>query len=269
MNLATYTSQHSHPDPWLLAACNAKLLGFPYSGGKMQLVKYIKPHMPPWGGIYCEPFAGLGNLYWKMALTSEYEQWRLNDIRTHIFFRALATHGHIVKVPPRSHEEFLRQKAAFKLGDPAAILLGPYFSFNGGFYGKGRRKDKGSIGAASYEARLRMCHSIVTITQPTITSLDWKLVVADLGPDDFAYFDPPYANCKVGSYRADDINHEELVEELLKAPYRWLLSEYEHPVYARLGRPFWRKEVQLCATNFRNNKDHGHARRVECLWRKY
>jgi hypothetical protein len=77
-----------------------------------------------------------------------------------------------------------------------------------------------------------------------------------------------YANGNVGtSYRANDIIHEELVEELRKAPYRWLLSEYEHPVYARFGRPFCRKEVQLRTTNFRD--DGGKGRRVECLWRNY
>lgn len=261
------TLQHLYNDPWLLAARNAKLLGFTYSGGKMKLAHYIQPHMPPSGGIYCEPFAGLGNLYWKMALTSEYEKYRLNDIRTHIFFRALATHGHKVDVPARSREEFLRRKAAFALGDPAAILLGPYFSFNGGFYSKGERQDKGSITADSYGKRLRMCQSIMNLTQPSITAVDWKLVVTDLGPDDFVYFDPPYKDCAVGSYRSNDINHEELVEELLRAPYRWLLSEYDHPVYARLGRPCWRKEVQLRTTNFLD--DGGKGRRVECLWRKY
>jgi hypothetical protein len=46
-----------------------------------------------------------------------------------------------------------------------------------------------------------------------------------------------------------------------------MLSEYEHPVYARLGRPFWRKDVQLRTTNFRD--DGGKGRRVECLWRNY
>ena len=75
--------------------------------------------MPLRGRIYCEPFAGLGAIYWSMALTSEYEQWRLNDIRTHAFFRALGTHGNSVQVPARSHDEFQRQKADFGLGDPA------------------------------------------------------------------------------------------------------------------------------------------------------
>ena len=261
------TSQQPYYAPWLLAARNASLLGFTYSGGKMKLAKYILPFTARSGGIYCEPFAGLANVYWKAALTLQFDEWRLNDIRTAPFYRALATHGDSLDVPPRSHEEFLRQKAAFNMGDPAAILLGPYLSFNGGFYGKGKRQDKGSITASSYEARLRMSHAIMTLTQPAVTAIDWKQVVADLGADDFAYFDPPYADCKVGSYRSNDINHEELVEELLRAPYRWLLSEYEHPVYAQLGRPFWQKEVQLRTTNFRD--DGGQGRRMECLWRNY
>jgi site-specific DNA-adenine methylase len=192
----------------------------------------------------------------------------LNDIRTAPFFRALATYGRSVAVPPRSHEEFVRQKAAFALGDPAAILLGPYFSFNGGFYDKGERQDKGSITGPSYEARLRMSHAIMTLTQPEVTAFDWKQVVADLGRNDFVYFDPPYADCKVGTrYRANDIDHDELVEELQKAPYKCLLSEYEHPIYFRLGKPFWRKEVQLRTTNLRD--DGGKGRRVECPWRNY
>jgi site-specific DNA-adenine methylase len=261
------TSPQFSYDPSLLAARNASRLGFTYSGAKNGLAKYILPYMPPRGGIYCEPFAGLAALYWRMALTGDYEQWRLNDIRTAPFFRALLARGNALEVPARSHEAFARQKAAFAMGDPAAILLGPYFSFNGGFYDKGERQDKGSITGPSYEARLRMSHAIMTLTQPAITAVDWKQVVADLGVGDFAYLDPPYADCKVGSYHSNDINHEELVEELLRTPYRWLLSEYEHPVYARLGRPFWRKEVQLRTTNFLD--DGGKGRRVECLWRNF
>ena len=261
------TSPQTSLDPWLLAARNASLQGFTYSGGKMKLAKHILPFMPHSGRIYAEPFAGLGNLYWKAALILQFDEWWINDIRTAPFFRTLGTHGSSVEVPARSHEEFVRQKAAFALSDPTAILLGPYFSFNGGFYAQGERQNKGSITASSYEGRLRMAHSIMTFTQPEITAVDWKLAVADLGPRDFVYFDPPYKGCKVHGYRADDIDHEELAEELTRAPYRWLLSEYDHPVYARLGKPFWRKEVQLRTTNFRD--DGGKGRRMECLWRNY
>jgi site-specific DNA-adenine methylase len=267
MNTEANTLPQTYSDPWLLAARNAKVLGFTYSGGKMKLAKYISPFIPFSGRTYCEPFAGLGNLYWNVALISEYEQWRLNDIRTNRFFYALATHGNTVQVPPRSHEEFERQRVAFKLGDPTAILLGPYLGFNGSFYDKGERQERGSVRAVTYEARLRMAHSIVTVTQPQITGRDWKLSVADLGPNDFAYFDPPYRDCKVGSYKSGDIDHEELVEHLLRARYRWLLSEYENPIYAKFGKPFWRRDVQLRSTNFRD--DGGKGRRVECLWRNF
>jgi hypothetical protein len=33
------------------------------------------------------------------------------------------------------------------------------------------------------------------------------------------------------------------------------------------GEPIWRKEVQLCSTNFRH--DGGKEKRIECLWRNY
>jgi hypothetical protein len=170
-----YTSPQFSYDPWLLAARNASRLGFTYSEPKNGLAKYIQPYMPPRGGIYCEPFAGLAALYWKMALTADYEQWRLNDIRTAPFLRAFLTRGNALEVPARSHEEFARQKASFALGDTAAILLGLYFSFNGGFYDKGERQDKGSITAPSYDARLRMSHAIMSLTQPEVTAFDWSM----------------------------------------------------------------------------------------------
>jgi len=93
-------------------------------------------------------------------------------------------------------------------------------------------------------------------------------VGADLGDDDFAYFDPPYLGATVHGYRGDDIDHRELVEELKNAKYRWMLSEYLHPLYVEaFGQPFWTRDVQLCSTNFRY--DGGAGRRVECLWRNY
>lgn len=92
--------------------------------------------------MYCEPFAGLGNLYWKAALTLQFDDLWLNDIRTAPFFRALFTHGDSLEVPARSHDEFKRQNAAFKLGDPTSILLGPYFSRDGGPYDKEERQEK-------------------------------------------------------------------------------------------------------------------------------
>ena len=52
-------------------------------------------------------------------------------------FCAIRTHGHKIKVPPRSRQEFERQRDAFKRGDPIAILLAPHLAYSGGLYESG------------------------------------------------------------------------------------------------------------------------------------
>jgi hypothetical protein len=242
--------------------------GYAYPGAKKRLAKTIVSFMPPSCHTYAEPFAGRGNVFWRAATTLQYDRWWLNDTHTAPFFRAVLSHGSTVQVPAHTREEFERQEAASTWGDPIAILLAPYLSYNGAGYAAGYRSAKGSPTPAGYERTLRQSHHILTQTQATVTGLDWKAVAADLGEDDFAYFDPPYFGAKVVAYRSDDISHWELVEELKNAKYRWLLSEYYQPIYVEaFGQPFWQKQVQLCSTNFLD--DGGKERRVECLWRNY
>jgi len=58
-----------------------------------------------------------------------------------------------------------------------------------------------------------------------------------------------------------------MVEMLLQAKFKWVLSEYPHPLYlSTLGEPFWRKDVQLVV---KDRKRHEEERRVECLWKNY
>jgi len=194
--------------------------------------------------------------------------WWLNDIRQARFFNAIISHGSTLQVPTHTREEYERQKIASRLGDPIATLLESYLTYNGAGYHAGYRSAKGSPTQAGYQRTLRQSGVILLQTQPTITDRDWREVVADLGDDDFAYFDPPYLNATVHGYRGDDIDHWELVEKLKNAKYRWMLSEYYQPIYVEaFGQPFWQKQVQLCATNFLD--DGGKERRVECLWRNY
>jgi hypothetical protein len=49
---------------------------------------------------------------------------------------------------------------------------------------------------------------------------------------------------------------------LSNAPFRWLMSEYEHPIYELLGPPCWKQEIQMCEAG-------GREKRVECLWRNF
>jgi site-specific DNA-adenine methylase len=243
---------------------------FAYPGGKCRLATTIVSFMPTTGGTYLEPFAGRGNVFFRAAATLQYCRWHLNDIRMAPFFDAIISHGNTIQVPEHTRREFELQKAAHHGSDPIAILLAPYLTYSGAGYAAGYRAEKGSPLRHHYQSTLRCAHQILIWTRPSITNVDWKLAVADLGEDDFAYFDPPYLGAKVHGYGVQDMNHAEMIDVLKSARFRWLLSEYEHPLYLKaFGQPFWRKNVQLCATNFGKNIDHGRARRVECLWRNY
>jgi site-specific DNA-adenine methylase len=260
------TSTVFAPPNW--GSTTSTVPGFAYPGGKKRSRNSIVNYMPKVGGTYAEPFAGRAATFWLAATTLQFSKWWLNDIRTAAFFRAIISHGNTIHVPEHTREEFERQKAARHTGDPIAILLEPYLSYSGAGYAASYRPTKGAPLRHHYQNTLRCAHQIMLQTQPTITNLDWKLVVAELNDDDFAYLDPPYVAAKVHGYGPGDIDHIEMVSILKKARFRWLLSEYYQPIYVEaFGEPFWTKGMQLCATNFRH--DGGKKKRVECLWRNY
>lgn len=102
--------------------------------------------------------------------------------------------------------------------------------------------------------------------------MDYKDALAELSSDDFAYIDPPYLGAKVKSYTDKTLDHRELVEILLDAPFRWILSEYDkYPVYRPLTEKFGepkRIEVQKVMDN--SNHTQGKRKKVvECLWKNY
>jgi len=120
------------------------------------------------------------NLFWAaVELGLKYEKWWLNDLATAAFFEAIRTHGHKIKVPPRSRQEFEKQRDAFKRGDPTAILLAPHLAYSGGLYesgvkgGSGCGDDDGGVTSTGFEKTLRECHRILHRTRAKITGIDW------------------------------------------------------------------------------------------------
>ncbi len=108
---------------------------------------------------------------------------------------------------------------------------------------------------------IRECHNLLHNTSPRITALDWRdMGLERLTGNDVVFLDPPYPNADVRSYRNDTLNHEELVDILLRAKFRWLLCGYAHPLWCRLGNPLWAKEVKLLSIRGE------HEPRTECLW---
>lgn len=235
-----------------------------YPGGKARLASTIVSYFPTCGTTYVEPFAGRGNTFWVAASTLDYSIWWLNDIRTTPFFKAILAAGDTVTIPERTRAQYDLCKRAAGEGDPTAIIAEPFLTHSGrGYLYSGARGTGGGPGQLGYQSTIRQCHRILHATSPRITALDWSEVVKGMGSEDFAYFDSPYIDANVGCYSATDLNHEEMVRVLEDAPFRWVLSEYEHPLYvSRLGHPFFRTKVRRMATVEQEDAE-------ECLWRNF
>ncbi len=225
--------------------------------------------------MYVEPFCGRGNLFWAAVEGGlRYDDWWLNDIATAPFFEAIKTHGHKVKVPPRSRLEFEKQREAFKRGDPIAILLAPHLAYSGGLYesgvkgGSGCGDDDGGVTSTGYQQTIRECYRILHRTKPKITGLDWtQLGLEKLSSDGVVVLDPPYAFPlgRVKAYSDATVDYEHLVDVLLKARFRWILCGYAHPLLHRLGAPIWAKDMQLLCVRIKA----GQEERNECVWANF
>lgn len=248
-------------------------LQIPYPGGKARLAKQIISFLPRRGRVFA--FTGRGNLFWAAVEAGlQYEEWWLNDIATAPFFEAIKTHGHKVKVPPRSREEFEKQREAFKSGDPVATLLAPHLAYSGGLYesgvkgGSGCGDDDGGVTSTGYQQTIRECHRILHSTKAKITALDWTQLGLDtLTPDDVLICDPPYAFPlgRVKAYSDATVDYEQLVDVLLRARFKWVLCGYPHPLLHRLGAPLWAKNMQLLCVRIKA----GQEERNECVWTNF
>ena len=262
--LLTISADENLPDPTTRHKKYVKSTPptFSYPGGKARMAKTIVAMAPPSGRLYVEPFAGRANVFWRAAGELAYKKWQLNDIRTADWFESIRDHGHELVVPPCTRMEHDKRWADYKRGCPYARMLEPFLTYSGAGFGAGgfRSNKKGGATKGGFKQSIQMAQHILHTTGATITSVDWKEALAGLGADDFVYLDPPYLDCNVTAYLPSDLDHEGLVQHLLDAPYRWILSEYDQPLYRNaFGAPC----QQLKATT-----RHG-APRVECLWKNF
>lgn len=237
----------------------------PYPGAKGRLAPTLVSFMPEQGGMFLDMFAGRGNVFWAAAINRRFKRWTVNDIATARFFKAIWDHGASMSVPIRTREEFVRQRDRFGSGDPTAILLEPYLTYSGGGYRNGGFGGARSASAKGYQTTLRRCSEILRSTRATILARDWHdLPLTRLGADDFAFIDPPYLGADVRAYSSSQFDYPGLVRALVRAKFRWLLTEYRQPIYEKcLGAPFYERHVQLACDNLRTRT------RVECCWKNY
>jgi site-specific DNA-adenine methylase len=117
-----------------------------------------------------------------------------------------------------------------------------------------------------YQRTLRECHRILHKTNARITGLDWTAMhLEEFTEEDFVYIDAPYIEGNVRCYTADSLDHRALLRLLEKARFRWLLSEYPHPLYFQhFGDPCHVEDVQLLCVRGASS-----TTRTECLWKNY
>jgi hypothetical protein len=248
---------------------------FPILGGKTQLAPKILAESPIREGGKCiDLCAGRCNLSfqaWGMGF--KFRGWVLNDPIQAKFFEAIRDVGDKVKVPPRSKEEYERQKALAQRGDQSALLLAPWMCFNGGGFGSsgpfpprqagGRRTQGGRRTPESYEANLRLAHKAFVEHKPRITALDWRdcLEAEQPGPDDLILIDGPYLDSTTGVYESETFIPIEIIDYLQSHPdLNWLFCEYDQPIYLHgFGEPALRQ------TRLVHPRNAG-KQRVECVW---
>ena len=264
--------------PHLLKQPHCKILvpSEPFYGGKTRIGHLILPYAPiQEGRKLIDLCAGRGNLLWQaLKLNFKFKQWVLNDPTQLAFFEAVRAFGDRIKVPPRSREEFERQRELAKQGDQRAIALAPWLCYNGGNYGSGgsevgngHRSAGGRRTPESEERNLRLMRKFLNEKRMRLSGLDWRdcLEAEHPGPEDLILIDWPYVDCETGAYDPENVLPIEGIEYLKShTNLNWLFCEYRQPMYEyAFGPPIFSKDMQLRSTNFKTAKQE---HRVECVW---
>lgn len=262
---------------------------FSYPGAKARLARRICALLPPSGKRFIDPFSGRGNVVWAAMSLLDYQSYWINDIQTSAFFHQLSG-SPIWAIPKRGRndpkslrssynkmKEYSRGKVLpdgrrFPPKFPPSSLLEPLLTFSGGRYSDaGFRGGGGGVSSAGFKRKVDAARELMKTHQTRITNWDYRKVLAECTDEDTLFFDPPYLGAVVKSYSDKTLNHQELVDILLNAKFRWLLTEYEHKIYKPLTEKFGepiRIRVHKSMTNAQQTK----SKRVwatECIWRNF
>jgi DNA adenine methylase len=274
---------------------------FRWAGGKGRLARWIIQYLPR-GRIYVEPFAGAASVFWH--LPSPFPIEVLNDLDGDIvnLYRILQDKAkfeelaHRLIFTPYARAEFVRALQILK--DPNVSDIDKAWAFfvvqNQGF--GGQAKTPGSWGRAISEVHNNMAATTSQwrshlkllsswherLSRVQIDCVDGIACIQYWDtPDTVFYIDPPYVletrkTRSLYKNEPDLAYHERLVETILAAKGKVMLSCYDHPVYSPLAKAGWHKLTKKTACHMagriRGSKLQGagaaeaHVPRTETLY---
>lgn len=274
---------------------------FLWAGGKGMLAKWIIQYIPS-GRIYVEPFAGAASVFWHLPTPFSVEV--LNDLDGDIvnLYRVLQDKSkfeelaHRLIFTPYARAEFVRALQIAR--NPNASDIDRAWAFfvkqNQGFGGKARTS--GDWGRAVYATKNNMAENVSKwrsrlkllslwherLSRVQIDCIDGIECIQYWDtPDTLFYIDPPYVidtrkDRRLYKNEPDLAYHERLVETILVAKGKVMLSCYDHPVYFPLTKAGWyklaRETVAHVAGRTRGSKLQGdgaakaHVPRTETLY---
>jgi DNA adenine methylase len=184
-----------------------------WAGGKRQLLEHLAVRVPGKMRRYVEPFAGGAALYLAIADADEpathrtFEEARLADLNEELMVTYRAVAEDVEAVIRLLHAYEHREEVYYATRALDVATLSPaeraarmIFLNKTCFNGLWRVNSKGlfNVPFGRY-ANPRICDeeclraAAPLLARATLTCADFHDLLADLGPGDFVYFDPPYA----------------------------------------------------------------------------
>lgn len=248
----------------------AAIPSFPYPGGKSKLRRWILDHAPRSCGVYLEPFAGRGNVFWMATQEIQASHWWLNDAFTGRWLKLLRSGARgleSVGNGPLTRSLHVAMKS--NSGSDLAVILEPALTYAGCGYDVGFF-DIGETGL-QYKRKVSWCGDVLAGLNVKITESHGPSCWWLLGASDFCYIDPPYMNCPTRAY-PDSLDHRLMLLDLVKARkergFHYIVSMYENSLYREiLGSPVAIRNTEITIQRMGQRSDN--ELRTECLWRSF
>lgn len=209
---------------------------FKMHGSKARSAPWIVSLLPQKFDKWVEPFAGRGNVFFRMAVSCNFHEAHINDINTAGFLIGLRDYSGdygFVDEGPIDKQLWLKWKDSPDVDSVERTLAESYVARFGSSYKMGPNTAGGDSknGHSRRNTILRMQAAKSLLSHVNITSLDWEahLKSLDLSSDDVVYLDPPYDVKQ--NVHFDNIDHNHFVEVVKTLPCNVFVSGYTSLIY--------------------------------------